>query len=192
MTNELEEILEELKKPTINISQLSKEIDISQDKMYSWIAGKTKPKAQDFLKLQKWYSLIPNPTLDFIGGPNAAKQFYEIQALTKRISELEAYIVQLNKDKYNLEAIVEELRLSNADLRDQLASIKLESAPNDCFQTLISTANAAEQRHLTASSRNRAVQEVLLEYLATVNKTSYQDVYATVRNKEAEYLKSGL
>ncbi len=82
------------------------------------------------------------------------------------------------------------------EAKDKLISV-LENLVNDKSGTekqlleLKEMMHAAEQRHLIASSRARAVQEVLLEYLATANKTSFQDVYSTVRSKEAEYLKGG-
>lgn len=55
--------------------------------------------------------------------------------------------------------------------------------------SIAATVDVLQQNLLAVTARNAAVQEVLLEHVADVKKTSYQEVSAAVRIKEREILK---
>jgi predicted nucleic acid-binding Zn-ribbon protein len=52
---DLIQILEKIQSSPISVLQFSKNIGINQDRIYSWIKGKAKPKPEDFEKLKRWY-----------------------------------------------------------------------------------------------------------------------------------------
>jgi hypothetical protein len=120
--NDLNDILREIKENKRSVLTISKELDISRDKLYSWVNKKTSPKAADFVKLQNWYGnelrnikfntlgIAREPTMDFGLQENVDPYGFVAKERIEHMNEM----LKLQQD------LIKSLKEHNKSLEDML------------------------------------------------------------------------
>jgi hypothetical protein len=126
----IERVNEKLLKESLSVLKMSKETGIPSYRIYKWIDGKGKPKADDSATLEKWLSgnldKVPTEKAFKVSDPNDPAYLAGQLSMAERlIAKLEESNDEAIADKHKLfEALAETRQTINELLKPMVASLK--------------------------------------------------------------------